>query len=272
MYVLPSIAWGSEFLAASPTALKSLDRALRRWGRFLLGWPTGSPNVDVLVELGWPDAERISSGRLLSLFGRVTSMTNGPLPVAVFQAASRMPGTWATRALNMCHSLGAPLPDACGVISGSPPSLSQRRFESQIRHLLDDGLYNRVVVGIASLSVVHFPPSAFSVGGGPDPTAYGRGSSPDHARALDSPDGAMIRVKKVAQPGIGSCLLIAVSVTMLLKIWRTACLSAHGVRICEQSGAVDVAFQSRQLPCGAGTRGFSTQLRSSTLQGRCALI
>ena len=37
-------------------------------------------------------------------------------------------------------------------------------------------------VGIASLSVVLFPPSAFSVGGGPDPTAYGRDSSPDHAR------------------------------------------------------------------------------------------
>ena len=37
VYVLPSIAWGSEFLTASPTALKSLDRALRKWVRFLLG-------------------------------------------------------------------------------------------------------------------------------------------------------------------------------------------------------------------------------------------
>ena len=56
-------------------------------------------------------------------------------------------------------------------------------FESEVRHLLDDGLHSRAAVGIASLSVVHFPPSAFSVGGGPDPTTYGRGSSPDHARA-----------------------------------------------------------------------------------------
>ena len=183
VYVLPSIAWGSEFLAASPTALQSLDRALRKWGRFLLGWPSGSPNVGVLVELGWPDAERISSGRLLSLCGRVTSMINGPIPVAVFQAASRMPGTWANCAHNMCHSLGAPLPNACGVTSGSPPSVSRRWFESEVRHLLDDGLHNRVAASIASLSVVHFPPSAFSVGGGPDPTVYGWGSSPDHARA-----------------------------------------------------------------------------------------
>ena len=145
--------------------------------------PLVSPSVGVLVELGWPDAERISSGRLQSQFGRVTSMINGPIPVAVFQAASRMPGTWTNCALNMCHSLGAPLPDACGVISGSPPSVSRRWFESEVRHLLDDGLHNRAAVGIASLSVIHFPPSAFSVGGGPDPTVYGRGSSPDHARA-----------------------------------------------------------------------------------------
>ena len=95
VYVLPSIAWGSEFLAAP-------------WGRFLLGWPTGSPNVGVLVELGWPDAERISPGRLLSLFGRVTSMINGPIPVAVFQAASQMPGTWAL-AHSTCVTLWAHL-------------------------------------------------------------------------------------------------------------------------------------------------------------------
>ena len=182
MYVLPNIAWGSEFLAVSPTALRSLDRALRKWGRFLLGWPSGSPNVGVLVELGWPNAERISSGRLLSLFGRVTSMINGPIQVAVFQAASRMPGTWVNCVHNMCHSLGAPLPNACGVTSGSPPSVSQRWFKSEVRYLLDDGLHNRVAANIASLSVVHFPPSAFSVGGGPDPIVNGRGSSPDHAR------------------------------------------------------------------------------------------
>ena len=236
VHVLPSIAWGSEFLATSPTALKSLDRALRKWGRFLLGWPTGSPNVGVLVELGWPDAERISSGRLLSLFGRVTSMISGPIP-------ARMPGTWTTCALNMCHSLGAPLPNACGVTSGSLPSVSRWWFESEFRHLLD-------------LLSIFLP----------------RGSSPDHARAWGLARWGMIHVQKVAQPGICSCLSIAVSVTLLLEIWHTACLSAHGSRICERSGAVDVAFQSRQFPCGPGTRGFSTQLRSSIPQGRCALM
>ena len=88
------------------TALSSLDRVLRRWGLFLLGWPAGSPNVGVLFELGWPDAERISSSRLLSLLGRVSSMTKGPLS-------------------NMCHSFGALVPDMYGVRSGTP-SLCRR--------------------------------------------------------------------------------------------------------------------------------------------------
>ena len=168
IFVLPSIAWGSEFLSASPTALKSLDRALRRWGWFLLGWPTGSPNVGVLVELGWPDAERISSCRLLSLFGRVTSMISGPIPVAVFQAASRMPRTWANCALNMCHSLGAPLPNACVSPNGG---LSAKSVISLM-----------MVCTIAlqwALHLVHCPPSAFSVGRSHNQRTD---SSPDHAR------------------------------------------------------------------------------------------
>ena len=236
---------------------------LRKWGRFLLGWPTGSPNVGVLVELGWPDAERISSGRLPSQFGRVTSMISGPIPVAVLQAASWMPGTWANCALNMCHSLGAPLPNTCGVTSGSPPSVSRRWFESEVHHLLDDGLHHRAGVGIASLSVVHFLPSAFSVGGGPDPTAHGWGSSPDHARAWG-----------LARWGHDPCPEGRSARHLQLPVDHRFCHapSAHGSRICERSGAVDVAFQSKQLPCGRGTRGFSTQLHSSTPQGRCALM
>ena len=91
--------FGARILAASLTALKSLFSCVAQMGSFLLGWPAGSSNVGVFVEFGWPDAERISSGRLLSLFGRVTSMISGSIPVAVFQAASGMPGTWANCAL-----------------------------------------------------------------------------------------------------------------------------------------------------------------------------
>ena len=65
---------------------------------------------------------------------------------------------------------------ACGVISGSPLSPDGGLSPKSV-------ISYRAGMGIASLCVVHFPPSAFSIGGGPDPTAYGRGSSPDHARA-----------------------------------------------------------------------------------------
>ena len=174
--VLPSIA---SVLTASPSALKSLDRTLRKCCRFLLGWPIGSPNVGVLVELGWPDAERIFSGRFQSRFGRVTSMINGPLPVAVFQAASRIPGTWATCVLNMSHSLGTLLPDAFGVMSGSLPSVSRPWFESEVRHLFDDGLHSRAAVALRLCLLSIFPPCIFRWWW---PRSHRQGSSSDNTR------------------------------------------------------------------------------------------
>ena len=47
-----------------------IDSALRRWRRFLLGWPSSSPVGAVLFELGWPFALHLSTSRLLSQFGR----------------------------------------------------------------------------------------------------------------------------------------------------------------------------------------------------------
>ena len=87
MCVLPSISWGTEFFSTSPPALRLVDCALRRGGRFLLGWPSGSPVGAVFLELGWPDARHLSTSRLLSLFGRLHAMPSHgrcPLPVLVF--------------------------------------------------------------------------------------------------------------------------------------------------------------------------------------------
>ena len=86
------------------------------------------------------------------------------------------------------------------VTSGSPPSVSRRWFESKVRHLLDDGLHNRVAASIASLAVVHFPPSAFPLVVAQIPQ-FTDGALPQTTPALgDSPDGAMIHVQKVVQP------------------------------------------------------------------------
>ena len=215
VHVLPSIAWGSEFLAASPTA--SRVWIVRQWGRFLLGWPSGSPNVGVLVELGWAEKDLFRSPS--------------------FQAASRTPGT--------CVTLGAPLPNACGVTSGSPPSVSQRP-KSVISLMMVCTIALEWALHLCRLSI-----SSLCI------------------LRWWWPRSCSLRTG-VAQPGICSCLSITVSVTLLLEIWCTDCPSAHGSRICERSGAV--AFQSRQFPCGPGTRGFSTQLHSSIPQGHCALM
>ena len=87
----------------------------------------------------------------------------------------------------------------------------------------------------------------------------------------DSPDGAMIMSRRSLK-GICSCLSIAVSVTLLLEIWYTACPSAHGWRISERSGAADVASQSKQLPCGPGTRGFSCINSQGTLRAHVRFV
>ena len=50
-YVLPSISWGLEFCLNSSPAVRLTDGALRRWGRHLLGWPSGSPNAAVSLNL-----------------------------------------------------------------------------------------------------------------------------------------------------------------------------------------------------------------------------
>ena len=112
-YVLPSVSWGSEFFAHSPAALHLLDGAIRRWGRHVLGWPPGSPCAGVLCELGWPHAEHLALGRLLSLLGRSFSMAQGlgcPLPATVLSVATQSPETWAHHALAICAHLGRKRP------------------------------------------------------------------------------------------------------------------------------------------------------------------
>ena len=120
-YVLPSISWGSEFLISSPPALRLLNSALRRWERFLLGWPLGSPIASVFLELGWPDAEHLASSRLLSLFGRVHAMPSGdrcPLPTLIFNLASAVPGSWPSQCADICFGVcpGSSLPWQCPLV------------------------------------------------------------------------------------------------------------------------------------------------------------
>ena len=172
-YMLPSMSWGSEFFCHSEPTLRALDRSLCRWGRHLLGWPSGSPPcAGVLVELGWPDSQRLCLGRLLSLLGRTTSMAGGPgypLPVAILHIASQVPGTWPV-GLMTCVLPQMHLSLACPVCSLVLLSIKTRRwFDSHILLPLESALRSRVLASAFALTAVHLPPAAISVSIGPHP-------------------------------------------------------------------------------------------------------
>ena len=153
----------SELFAQSPTALRLMDNALPRWGRHLLGGPAGSPYAGVLCELGWPDAEHLALGRLLSLFGRTSFMAQGPaspLPASILRVAPESPATGVRHALDMCSRLS---------IRRWADSASELRCHVQ-----------RL---ISRLSTTRLPyGDVLSVNCGPGRLTYERGSSPERVR------------------------------------------------------------------------------------------
>ena len=65
-YVLPSISGRFELCLNSTLAVRLMDGALRKWGRHLLGRPSGSPSAAVFLKLVWPDAHHLCAERPLS--------------------------------------------------------------------------------------------------------------------------------------------------------------------------------------------------------------
>ena len=162
-YVLPSASFGIEFAGECPRSLARFDRALRQWGRHLLGWPSGTPNASVLCELGLHDGLRVSSGRALALYARLASFALGsrpPVPASVFTLAQSTPGSWAhwCRAVISHHSVQ--LPDLCGVGPGCSASVTQRWVRRSVTQVLDRSWRQRVE---RSLGLLHTIPSLSSV-------------------------------------------------------------------------------------------------------------
>ena len=72
-YVHPSVCFGLEFVSAGPQIARFQTRLLQ-WGRRLLGWPRGSPNLAVQGQLGWHDAETIRLVQAAGLWARLLSL------------------------------------------------------------------------------------------------------------------------------------------------------------------------------------------------------
>ena len=119
--VLPSVSWGAELCSGSTPAVRLLDGAIRRGSRCLLGWPRRSPVDAVHLESGWPDAQRLITGRLLSLFGRITSMPIGncsPPPANVSRVMASFPGSLIASFSDLCAALEIVTPSSFGVGPG----------------------------------------------------------------------------------------------------------------------------------------------------------
>ena len=132
----------------------------------MVGWPSGSLCAGVLMEVGWPDADTVSS---LSV-GRTSS--HCPIP--------GVPGTWYTiprLCFVLCSSFGALCPDAAGLFSGSPPCRVRRWFDNNVRGRLD---HVRLLASASTLTLVHSLSVICDDNLRSWCSVYGRGSSSVH--------------------------------------------------------------------------------------------
>ena len=129
-YVLIAFAFGSEFAAIDPVALRAFSRHLIAFGRRLLGWAQGSPTAAVVGDLGWQDGEEIALRRAASLWARLdahsSSHPHSTLSGRVFQYARQQRHSWASWAESSFHSALVPSASRWGLGPGQPASLRNR--------------------------------------------------------------------------------------------------------------------------------------------------
>ena len=109
---------GAEFCSGSAPAMRLQDGATRRWSRYLLEWPRGSPVASVHIESGWPDARLLIAGQLLFLFGRIPSMPMGdctPLPASVSRPIASSRGSLIATCGDLCTATGIVASSSFGV-------------------------------------------------------------------------------------------------------------------------------------------------------------
>ena len=189
VYVLPSASWSPSF-SLSPRLLCA-------------SWTTHSGDGDagVLCELGWPDAEHLALGRLLSLLGRT-------LLASILSVVSESLGTWAHHALDVCSRLSIPSPSGAGV-HPSPPRHTRRWVDSDDSASLNSEHRCRVQGLISRLSTARLPcGDVFSVNCCPGHLLYGGGISPEYVRLCSLSVVPPWEISRIACPN-APCLQIS---------------------------------------------------------------
>ena len=136
------------------------------------------------MEIGWPDAERLSAGRLLSLLGRTTTMPHGtvcPVSGNILLVARMVQGAWAHHSQVLCSSLDSHTSLSCQM---QPLGLHHARSGSACHVLgpLEGDLGLRLLASASALSVAHISRANAPVNNGPDPSGCDRSSCSGQAR------------------------------------------------------------------------------------------
>ena len=108
-YVHPSVCFGLEFVSAGPQIARFQTRLLQ-WGRRLLGWPRGSPNLAVQGQLGWHDAETIRLVQAAGLWARLLSLPPVCFAGKLARSADQHPSFWISVVSRDLASPGVPHP------------------------------------------------------------------------------------------------------------------------------------------------------------------
>ena len=123
--------------------------------------PQGTPWAAVLYELALPDSLRVATGRSLSLFVRLHTLSSGgrsPIPASVFVLSQRVPGTWAHWCFSLPHHHAEGSPGYHGVGVGCSPLVIRRWLHHVVFPVLDRAWVQRLARALAILTGVRFSP------------------------------------------------------------------------------------------------------------------
>ena len=116
-YVHSSVSFGLAFVSAGTQVAPFQTRVLQ-WGRRLLCWPRGSPNLAVQGQLGWHDAETMRLIQAAGLWARLLSLPPGCCAGQLARSVDQHPSSWVSSVSRDVTSAGVPHPVEWGIHAG----------------------------------------------------------------------------------------------------------------------------------------------------------